>query len=572
LLRRFRCRFERKTQMTRINIRLNVSRALGLGVCLALCFAMGVAFHKYVGVSGTLAFVRSPAAYVRGHGRDWKSFELQQYKQDQGGVSFRRYVTTGLLPIVIDGKRLSDSYPMPKFGGAITVVDSTVVILDRLGGLYRYDLTTASLEQLRIPPLPNNLKAYLEHRSSRIDLTSPNAELEFRAHGITFLPDRKELAVDYDKFDSASGKLRTAVSVIPIDVRTFTATGSWQETFISDPYSPGSAPSSGGRMAYSGTGTLYLTLGDHYTTKPKVSQDPDTTFGKVIEIDLNSNNWRVFAMGQRNAQGLTFLKNGQLLSTDQGPRGGDRLDVIKEGSNYGWPNVTLGTTYQDYDDYYSDAGSSVVGRIVGFTAPLFAWVPDIAVSQLIEINNFNPRWNGDLLVGSLMASSLYRLRLEAGRVLYSEPIWIGQRIRDLAQTKDGTIVLWTDDTQLLFIKVDTDQLATKRLLPAVVSAAAVERCMACHHFGQTNPGDPAPSLSNLINRPIASDAFRYSQGLRAKQGNWTEARLVEFLSDPAKFAKGTNMPSIGLDGDEIQDIVAMLIRASVSPTASPASR
>jgi hypothetical protein len=138
-------------------------------------------------------------------------------------------------------------------------------------------------------------------------------------------------------------------------------------------------------------------------------------------------------------------------------------------------------------------------------------VPSIAPTQLIEINNFHPRWDGDLLVGTLKAESLYRLRLEADRVLYSERIWIGQRIRDLTQTKDGTIVLWTDDTALLFITVDTDQLEVRRRTPDIISEALESsNCLGCHHFGPTNPTDFAPSLSGLLNRPIASDAFSYS--------------------------------------------------------------
>src|SRR5262249_46415968 len=168
--------------------------------------------------------------------------------------------------------------------------------------------------------------------------------------------------------------------------------------------------------------------------------------------------------GHRNPQGLAYTKSGQLLSTEHGPRGGDELNVITEGSNYGWPNVTLGT---EYDSYNWNTGSSLVGSHAGYTSPLFAWMPSIAVSQLIEVDNFHQRWNRDLLVGSLKASSLYRLRLESGRVLYSEPIWIGQRIRDIAQTANGAIVLWTDDTQLLFITVDKDQLAIKGRVPDV---------------------------------------------------------------------------------------------------------
>jgi hypothetical protein len=225
----------------------NILGALCLALCvLALGFAIGVAFRKYVGVSQTLAFLRSPAAYLRGHRRDWNSFELTRYTRDDGGLDFRRYVETGLLPVVIDGKRPTDSYPVPKFAGAITVVEATVVILDRLGGLYRYDLTTGSFEALRTPPLRNNLEAYLQ----RPDLRTSNGNDEFRAHGVTFLADRQELAVAYDKFDAAFGKLRTAVSIIPIDFSTFAATGTWRQIFVSDPYAPDSASSSGGRMAY----------------------------------------------------------------------------------------------------------------------------------------------------------------------------------------------------------------------------------------------------------------------------------------------------------------------------------
>ncbi len=550
---------------------------------IALCFAFGFAFHKYggdafhkyVGVSAQDFLIKKIAGVH--HNRGWNSFEKLQYTQDHGGVYFRRYAETSLLPIVIDGTRLSNSYPVPKVGGAIAVVDTTVIILDRLGSLYRYDLTTGSFEQLRIPPLPNNLEAFLRQRPGwPINLADAPNDF-FRAHGITFLSDRKELAVAYDKFDTTEpGKLRTAVSVIPIDVKTFAATGAWQQIFISDAYAFDQGigiTSAGGRMAYRGDGKLYLTIGDHFTTEPKVSQDSNTTFGKIIEIDITTNKWREFSKGHRNPQGLTFVKSGQLLSTEHGPRGGDELNVITEGSNYGWPNVTLGTAYDSYDWDGLDSdlnrttvGSALVGSHTGYTAPLFAWVPSIAVSQLIEINNFHPRWDGDLLVASLKASSLYRLRLEDGRVLYSEPIWIGQRIRDLAQTKDGRIVLWTDDTQLLFITVDRDQLSQKRRMPDVVGNTIVNRgCMPCHHFGLTNPGDFAPSLSNLLNRPIASDAFPYSPGLRAKKGTWTKALLSEFLSDPAKFANGTNMLSLALSPEEIKDIVDTLVQASAAP-------
>jgi cytochrome c2 len=226
----------------------------------------------------------------------------------------------------------------------------------------------------------------------------------------------------------------------------------------------------------------------------------------------------------------------------------------------------LGTDYGRYD---WPPGASPAGTLAGYQAPLFAWLPSIAPTQVIEVNNFNARWDGDLVVGALKASSIYRLRLEEGRVLYSERIWIGERIRDVAQTDDGTIVLWTDDSKLLLITVDKDQLALKSRAPnligsAIVSAIVNENCLACHHFGPTDPTQFAPSLSNLLNRPIASDTFSYSPALRAKQGlgNWTPALLTEFLTDPVKFASGTNMLPLKFSAADIQDIVEILVRAS----------
>jgi cytochrome c2 len=336
-------------------------------------------------------------------------------------------------------------------------------------------------------------------------------------------------------------------------------------------------------MAYRGNEKLYLSFGDHAIYNPQIAQDSNSAFGKIIELDLVSKKWREISKGLRNAEGLTFLKSGQLIAIDNGPRGGDGLDIVADGNNFGWPRVSLGTLYESYDfngrSHNGESGSgpsytdpSLVGRITGYAAPLFAWVPSIAPTQLIQIDNFDPRWDGDLLIGSMKGESLFRIRLEAGRVLYSEPIWIGQRIRDLAQARDGTIVLWTDDAQLLFVSVDTDKLIQKTLIPAFLGDIETGGCLGCHHFGPTHPGDSAPTLSNLLNRPIASDAFPYSPGLRSLQGTWSEARLIQFLTEPTKLASGTVMPSmrmLGLNPEQIKNIVDTLARASQSASDGP---
>lgn len=182
-------------------------------------------------------------------------------------------------------------------------------------------------------------------------------------------------------------------------------------------------------------------------------------------------------------------------------------------------------------------------------------MPSIAVSNLIEIQGFDSRWEGDILVGSLKALSLFRLRLDGAKVLYSEPIWIGQRIRDLTELKDGTIALWTDDAQLLFVSVDRDQLSENVRPASQFSEILNGACMYCHHFGITTEADPAPSLTGVLSRKIASDNFRYSAGLRNLDGSWSDEKLKRFLVAPDEFANGTSMPNLNLDPHSIDEIV-----------------
>ena len=270
--------------------------------------------------------------------------------------------------------------------------------------------------------------------------------------------------------------------------------GGWRTIFLSDVEPGGSNTGSGAKMVTDGSDKIYLTVGDYGEVGRALAQDPNSTLGKIVEISISTQKVRIISMGHRNPQGLIWTKTGELLSTEHGPAGGDELNLITEGSNYGWPNVTLGTDYGAYG-WKDDA---LVGKHTGFKPPLFAWVPSIAVSSLIQVEGFHPRWDGDLLIASLKALSLFRLRLEGSRILYSEPIFIGQGIRDIAQLKNGTIVLWTDDTQLQFISVDLDKLATNRHYPETVDDTVVYECMYCHHFGPTNVSDFAPIPERCI--------------------------------------------------------------------------
>jgi glucose/arabinose dehydrogenase len=189
---------------------------------------------------------------------------------------------------------------------------------------------------------------------------------------------------------------------------------------------------------------------------------PDNDFGKILKIDLRTKIKSIVSIGHRNPQGLTATLSGAIYATEHGPRGGDELNAIVAGKNYGWPVTTLGTHYTTYD--WPNRSEEAPDQ--GFEPPVFAWLPSIGVSNLMEVSNFDPAWDGDLLVTSLKAQSIYRLRRDGGgRVVYSEPILLNHRLRDIAALPDGTVVLWTDDARLLFLNVDHVEFAGHRRAP-----------------------------------------------------------------------------------------------------------
>lgn len=507
----------------------------------ALGFTFGFTVHKfkYAQVQKLLRRIsqRKPP--------DPSAVLSQQYSRDQEMIPSDRRVDTGLLPAKIKAIRISDRFPIAKTGGAITTIGDVVLVLDRLGNVYSCRVDGEQLEKQAFPQLPNNVEAYLK---------TPGAVLDgkkFRAYDIEYLKLSKMLAVSHEYFDVRLGETRLAVSVIPMDDEGIRPIGKWRTVFLSEPEPNGPNEDGAGRLAEAALDKIYLTVGDYMITWPEVSQDLNSSFGKIIEIDLETGSKRVISLGHRNPEGLLKTRSGTLFSTEHGPKGGDELNSIVQGANYGWPNVSLGTEYASYDF----AGNAKTGDHSGYTLPLFSWLPSIAVSNLIEVQGFDHRWDGDILVGSLKALSLFRLRLKGGRVLYSEPIWIGQRIRDLAQLKDGTIVLWTDDTQLMFVSVDREQLSANERPASEVSARLSSACMYCHHSGATTSADPAPSLTGLFSRKIASDNFRYSAGLRNLTGSWNDEKLKRFLAAPDKFANGTSMPNLDLDPKSIDAIV-----------------
>jgi len=209
----------------------------------------------------------------------------------------------------------------------------------------------------------------------------------------------------------------------------------------------------GGRIQVRSDKELLLTVGDHefdgYNGDKKIITDTTTSYGKVISVDLRTGESSVLSTGHRNPQGLYIAPEGRVWSTEHGPEGGDELNLIESGVNYGWPYVTTGTQYGMYTWPPSDTS----GAHVGYRRPVYAWVPSIAVSELtgVEENLFS-KWKGDLLIASLKKETLYRARIHDERVIYIEPIELGYRLRDIIEMDDGTIVMKTDDGGVLTLR------------------------------------------------------------------------------------------------------------------------
>ena len=449
-------------------------------------------------------------------------------------------LSTALLPLTIGTFNLKQKVSMTDDAGGICQLGKDILVVDRMGLPFRFALDNHDIEKLGWPALPNNYDAFL-------DSPKAIAKINFRVHDVNCSTTATgyRILFSHEFFNPATGQTNLVISSLEIGNDLAPLNGAaWQRVFTSTPLPSNSfaANGAGGRMALNGKGHLYLTVGDYNLDgvlyPGKVAQDPSTDQGSVLRIDLKTGEKHTVSIGHRNPQGLVILKDGEILISEQGPKGGDELNRIEDGKNYGWPEVTYGTDY----DLYSWPNSKTQGRHPGYEKPVFAWVPSVATNQLIEVHDFNERWNGDLLMGSLKAGTLFRIRYEDGVVRYVEPIWFGPRIRDVIELGNHQIALWTDQRQIILISVDERTLETnKRVVSAVIPPGSVN-CMACHHVGLTNENDAAPSLSGIVGRKVASDNFaHYSDALKNLGGTWTEDRLRSFLLNPNEFAPGTNM-------------------------------
>ena len=210
----------------------------------------------------------------------------------------------------------------------------------------------------------------------------------------------------------------------------------------------------GSRLVFDRAGRLYVTLGDR-GDRPR-AQDLGDHAGSVVRVnddgsvpednpfvDRQGALPEIFSYGNRNVQGAALHPGtGELWAHEHGPQGGDELNVIRAGVNYGWPVITYGVNY----GIGTPIGEGTHKE--GMAQPLYYWDPSIAPSGMAFYTGDRfPAWSGDLLIGSLKFETLVRLELDGEEVTGEERMLRGElgRIRDVVQGPDGLVYLLTDE-------------------------------------------------------------------------------------------------------------------------------
>ena len=219
----------------------------------------------------------------------------------------------------------------------------------------------------------------------------------------------------------------------------------------------------GGRIVFDQAGFVYLTLGDR-GDKDR-AQKLDDHAGSVIRLHddgrVPDNNPFVkragalaekWTLGNRNMQGAALHpQTGELWTHEHGPQGGDELNVMRSGLNYGWPVITYGVNY--------GLGTKIGEgqEKPGMVQALKVWVPSIAPSGMAFVSGSQfPQWQGSLLIGALRGQMLVRLTLDGEKVVSEERLFQGRpgRIRDVRMGPDGLVYLLTDDVQGALLRIE----------------------------------------------------------------------------------------------------------------------
>ncbi|HDZ55014.1 MAG TPA: PQQ-dependent sugar dehydrogenase [Pseudomonas xinjiangensis] len=233
------------------------------------------------------------------------------------------------------------------------------------------------------------------------------------------------------------------------------------EIFRAQPAKSGGAHY-GGRMAFLPDNTLVMGLGDGFTLREE-AQETDSHIGTIVRINRDGsvpedNPYvdqpgalpEIYTLGNRNVQGMIYdTDNQRLLAHEHGPKGGDEINLIEPGNNYGWPKITYGVDY-------SGAVISPHTHAKGLEQPILYWDPSIAPSGMTRYDGeMFPEWQGSLMISALAGQQVRRVVLDGTEVVEQEPLFaeLNERFRDVRTGPDGALYLLTDSPQGKVLRV-----------------------------------------------------------------------------------------------------------------------
>jgi glucose/arabinose dehydrogenase len=235
---------------------------------------------------------------------------------------------------------------------------------------------------------------------------------------------------------------------------------------------------SAARMVFARDGKLFLAIGIPIPPRPKAgiaapkdAQSPSSLWGKILRLNddgtaakdnpfVGKQGYRpeIYALGIRNAMGLAIHpETGELWETENGPQGGDELNIIRAGKNYGWPVISYGRSYGG--DLTGDTGPDLALPVAnGMEQPYLFWSPSIALSGLTFYTGDKfPQWRGSVFVGGLVGEQLQKITMnQRGLPIRRDPLLreLQQRIRDVQQGPDGLLYVLTDEADGAMLRIE----------------------------------------------------------------------------------------------------------------------
>ncbi len=326
-----------------------------------------------------IAFACLGGVMLGDHLKDLSQKSMDSKSDDQHPIEVSvDYVFGNYYDLKVSSYRIFAEKKVADGGGLAVVDESRVLLTTGDGASYIVGLDEASiqLEPIAIEP-PLDVDSYRKH--------NPNAASKW--YRVTDILLEKGQGSEHLLYVAATHwdrerdcyTLRLSEAKINLDN---TATANWAVRYRTDPCLKTRLKNeTGGRMAFLDNGSILVSVGNFGVDKRVLKGGPDYPYGKVVELERGEWKTKIFTSGHRNPQGL-LVDGGEIWETEHGPHGGDELNLLKYSTDYGWPRESYGTDYGKKTFKYN----VLTGDHSRTKRPIYAWIPSIAVSNLVRIH------------------------------------------------------------------------------------------------------------------------------------------------------------------------------------------